>query len=95
MAAGEPLIEVADPTRLEIVADFLSEDAVRIPAGAEVLIERWGGEQPLRGRVRRVEPAGRPLRPASCGLLLAARVAITSLRLRPRCSVHRGLFYWP
>ncbi len=55
---GEPLIEVADPTRLEIVADFLSEDAVRIEPGSEVLIERWGGERTLRGRVRRVEPAG-------------------------------------
>jgi HlyD family secretion protein len=58
VAAGEPLIEVADPSRLEIVSDFLSEDAVRIPAGAPVLIERWGGERSLRGRVRRVEPFG-------------------------------------
>jgi len=55
---GEPLIEVADPSRLEIVADFLSEDAVKIPVGAVVLIERWGGDLPLRGRVRRVEPSG-------------------------------------
>lgn len=56
--AGEPLIEVADPAQLEIVSDFLSEDAVRIKSGADVLIERWGGDQPLRGRVRRVEPSG-------------------------------------
>ncbi len=56
--AGDPLIEVADPDRLEIVADFLSEDAVRITTGATVLIERWGGDRTLRGRVRRVEPAG-------------------------------------
>jgi len=56
--AGDPLIEVADPDRLEIVADFLSEDAVKIATGATVLIERWGGEQALHGRVRRVEPAG-------------------------------------
>jgi HlyD family secretion protein len=56
--AGEPLIEVADPTRLEIVSDFLSEDAVRIEPGADVLVDRWGGDRPLRGRVRRVEPSG-------------------------------------
>ena len=56
--AGEPLIEVADPTRLEVVCDFLSEDAVKISAGATVLIERWGGEEALHGRVRRVEPSG-------------------------------------
>ena len=56
--AGEPLIEVADPAQLEIVSDFLSEDAVRIAPGADVLIERWGGDGSLRGRVRRVEPSG-------------------------------------
>jgi HlyD family secretion protein len=56
--AGEPLLELGDPGRLEIVADFLSTDAARIRPGSEVLIERWGGEGVLRGRVRRVEPAG-------------------------------------
>jgi HlyD family secretion protein len=55
---GEPLIEIGNPTRTEIVADLLSTDAVRIPQGAEVLIDQWGGNQPLKGRVRRVEPAG-------------------------------------
>ncbi|HLG57969.1 MAG TPA: efflux RND transporter periplasmic adaptor subunit [Vicinamibacterales bacterium] len=55
---GEPLIEIGSPTRTEIVADLLSTDAVRIPQGAEVLIDQWGGSQPLKGRVRRVEPAG-------------------------------------
>jgi HlyD family secretion protein len=56
--AGEPLLELADPARMEIVSDYLSEDAVKIPVGAGVLIERWGGDNPLRGRVRRVEPSG-------------------------------------
>jgi HlyD family secretion protein len=56
--AGEPLIEVADPDRLEIVSDFLSTDAVRIRPGQRVLIEQWGGEQALQGVVRRVEPFG-------------------------------------
>jgi HlyD family secretion protein len=56
--AGEALIEVADPSQLEIVSDFLSEDAVQISPGAEVLIERWGGKRHLTGRVRRVEPSG-------------------------------------
>ena len=58
VGAGEPLIEVADPSQLEIVSDFLSEDAVKVPVGAAVLIERWGGDRPLHGRVRRVEPSG-------------------------------------
>jgi HlyD family secretion protein len=55
---GEPLIEIGDPARVEIVADFLSTDAVRIQPGSQVLIEGWGGSDPLKGRVRRIEPAG-------------------------------------
>jgi HlyD family secretion protein len=56
--AGEPLVEIGNADRLEIVADLLSTDAVRVPAGAPVLIEQWGGDHALRGRVRRVEPSG-------------------------------------
>ena len=56
--SGEPLLEVADPSRMEIVSDFLSTDAVKIKPGQPVLIEQWGGDQPLNGEVRRVEPSG-------------------------------------
>jgi HlyD family secretion protein len=56
--AGEPLLELGDPQALEIVADFLSSDAVRIKEGNAVRIERWGGAKELNGRVRRVEPSG-------------------------------------
>lgn len=55
---GEPLLELGDPSRIEIVADLLSTDAVRVAAGNRVLIEQWGGSQALEGRVRRVEPSG-------------------------------------
>jgi HlyD family secretion protein len=55
---GEPLIEIGEPARIEIVADFLSTDAVRIQPGSQVLVEGWGGSDPLEARVRRVEPAG-------------------------------------
>ena len=55
---GDPLLEVADPTRLEIVSDLLSTDAVKVSAGDQVLIEQWGGDHALNGRVRRVEPYG-------------------------------------
>ncbi|MGZ5443594.1 MAG: efflux RND transporter periplasmic adaptor subunit [Thermoanaerobaculia bacterium] len=57
VAAGTPLILVGDPASLEIVADFLTTDAVRIKAGADARIERWGGPRPLDARVRVVEPA--------------------------------------
>jgi len=55
---GEPLLEIGEPGRMEIVADLLSTDAVRVSPGAEVLIEQWGGGHTLHGRVRRVEPSG-------------------------------------
>ncbi len=54
--AGEPLLEIADPKRLEVVADLLSTDAVKVQPGAPVLIEQWGGERTLHGQVRLVEP---------------------------------------
>ena len=58
VSAGQALAEIGDPRALEIVADFLSEDAVRIEAGQRVMIEDWGGPQVLGGWVRRVEPYG-------------------------------------
>ena len=58
IAAGSPLMELGDPSDLEIVADVLSRDAVRIQSGNDVILEHWGGEKPLRGRVRLVEPSG-------------------------------------
>jgi HlyD family secretion protein len=56
--AGDPLVELGDPTQLEIVADLLSTDAVKVPVGARALIEQWGGNQSLDAKVRRVEPSG-------------------------------------
>jgi len=56
--AGEPLIEIGDPSLLEIVVDLLSIDAVRVQPGARVLVEQWGGAKTLDARVRRVEPSG-------------------------------------
>ena len=55
---GEPLIEIGNPRELEIEVDVLSADAVKIKPGTPVLFERWGGDYPLKGRVRIVEPAG-------------------------------------
>ncbi|MBA6341962.1 HlyD family efflux transporter periplasmic adaptor subunit [Colwellia sp. MB02u-10] len=55
---GEPLLEVGDPSVLEIEVDVLSTDAVKIKSGMKVLFERWGGDKPLEGRVRIVEPVG-------------------------------------
>jgi hypothetical protein len=55
--AGAPLLSVGDPTDLEIVADLLSSDAVRIGPGTRAIVERWGGPDPLEATLTRIEPA--------------------------------------
>lgn len=55
---GTPLLEVGDPRDLEIAIEVLSTDAVKIRPGQTVRLKHWGGETPLLGRVRLVEPSG-------------------------------------
>lgn len=57
VAAGTPLVEIGDPSDLEIVVDLLSAESVKIVQGAAVRIEEWGGGIMLNGEVRRVEPS--------------------------------------
>lgn len=58
VAPGGPLVDLGDPDAIEVVADLLSVDAVRVQAGSRVIVDRWGGPDPLEGRVRLVEPSG-------------------------------------
>lgn len=57
VSSGTPLLEIGDPTNLEVVVEMLSRDGAAIPAGALVELDQWGGAQPLQGRVRLIEPA--------------------------------------
>ncbi len=57
VTSGTPLLEVGDPTDLELEIDVLSSDAVKIVPGQDVSIEHWGGDKPLHGVVRVVEPS--------------------------------------
>lgn len=54
---GQPLLELGDPASLEVVAEVLTSDAVRLSPGMPVELERWGGEETLFGEVRRIEPS--------------------------------------
>jgi HlyD family secretion protein len=56
VSAGTRLLAVGDPGDLEIVADILSTNAVRLPEHAKAFVERWGGP-PLEARLDRIEPA--------------------------------------
>ena len=58
VSAGTALLSVGNPSELEIVADLLSTDAVKVAPDMRVIVEGWGGEQPLEGVVERVEPFG-------------------------------------
>jgi HlyD family secretion protein len=57
VALGAPLLEIADPSDLEVVVDVLTTDAVQIKPGMRVRIERYGANAPLDGRVRLIEPS--------------------------------------
>ena len=54
--AGTPLVDIGDPSRLDVVADVLSNDAVRVQVGQTMLLEDWGGRDTLRAAVRTVGP---------------------------------------
>jgi HlyD family secretion protein len=55
--AGFALLEIGDPTDLEVRIEVLSRDGVAIAPNARVLLEQWGGPEPLNARVRHVEPS--------------------------------------
>lgn len=55
--AGTAILEVGDPVDLEIALELLTEQASRVRPGAPVEIGGWGGDSPLSGIVRRVEPS--------------------------------------
>lgn len=53
---GTPLLEIGDPGTMEIEAELLSRDSVRVREGASATITGWGGG-PLPAVVERVEPS--------------------------------------
>ncbi|MFZ9439862.1 MAG: efflux RND transporter periplasmic adaptor subunit [Hylemonella sp.] len=55
--AGTPLMELGDPSRLEVVVDLLTEDAAQIRAGTPAQLSNWGGPAVLQAVVRLIEPA--------------------------------------
>jgi HlyD family secretion protein len=64
---GFPLVEVGDPTALEVVVDLLTTDAVHVQPGTPVSIRGWGDDRPLSARVRLIEPSAFT-RPSALGV---------------------------
>ncbi|WP_289043442.1 HlyD family efflux transporter periplasmic adaptor subunit [uncultured Aliiroseovarius sp.] len=55
---GAPILSIGETDDLEIMAEILSTDAVRLQVGAPAYVERWGGDGRLNAKVRIIEPAG-------------------------------------
>jgi len=67
VATGAPIVEVGDPSALEVIVDLLTTDAVQVRPGTPVVLQGWGGAAPLAGRVRLIEPSGFT-RPSALGV---------------------------
>jgi len=57
ITAGTPLVELSNPSKLEVVIELLSTNAVKVSPGSLMLIEEWGGPNALEARVRLIEPS--------------------------------------
>ena len=56
VASGTPLFDVSKGDELELVIDYLTQEAILIRPGNKVVVSDWGGATPLSGTVRYVEP---------------------------------------
>lgn len=53
---GTPILEVGDPSELEILSKILSEEVIEIKLSQKALITNWGQESPLEAKVTKIEP---------------------------------------
>ena len=59
LPVGTPIMEIGNiEDDLEVVVELLSTDAVQVNVGDRVIIDKWGGAEPLSGEVVRVDPWG-------------------------------------
>jgi len=56
VASGTPLLTLGDLSKLEVVIELLSTEAVKVKPGMPVLLDGWGGNKTLKAKVQRVEP---------------------------------------
>ncbi len=55
---GTALVEIGDPTDLEVNIEMLSTNVVQVKEGDQALIKRWGGLEDINARVKVIEPSG-------------------------------------
>ena len=54
--AGAPLFEISDGDAMELVVDLLTQEAVRVSPGDDILVTGWGDNEVLHAVVDYVEP---------------------------------------
>lgn len=55
---GDALLDVGDAGNIEVKAEVLSAEAVKMKPGMPVQFVRWGGGPVLSGKIRIIEPSG-------------------------------------
>ncbi len=55
---GEPIIEISNLSDLEVVAELLTPDAVRLSPKGSALILNWGGAGELKAQISQISRAG-------------------------------------
>lgn len=57
LAAGANLLDIGDPSAIEVIVELLTEDAAQVKPAALATLSNWGGPATLQARVRMVEPS--------------------------------------
>jgi HlyD family secretion protein len=57
LSAGASLLDIGDPSAIEVVVELLTEDAAQINPGTMASLTNWGGSNALKSRVRLIEPS--------------------------------------
>jgi HlyD family secretion protein len=83
MSVGQALLLVGNLDELEVVADILTQDALRLHIGSQVSLEPALGVEPIPGKVKRIEPQGFT-KLSSLGVEQQRVAVIVSLQSRDR-----------
>lgn len=89
---GDTIVVIGNANTLEIRAEVLSQDAVRMQPGTRVIVTDWGGGTDLEAAVRRIEPQAFT-RVSSLGVEEQRVVVIATLTSRPELWPNLGAGY--
>jgi len=58
VSRGEPLFEVSSLAKLEVVADVLTPDVIRLDINGQAWVQNWGGVEDLEAKIVQISRAG-------------------------------------